>query len=425
MPNLRDEYCEFTFTGRLPNAAFIEWRFYRVTNNLQLCLLQEIKWKRCKRLISGKVKMNRTSALHSNDSGILNQYKPTDDCQKVLQRNFVYPPVTKEEQQLPIAFGFTVHKEARLFERILQAIYMPNNVYCIHIDKKAPDVFRRAIKAMIRCLPNVFISANSTDVVWAHFSVVQAQINCMGELLQSSVKWKYYISLVGQDFPLYDNRQIVAALQSLNNTNSIESFPMPKLNKGRSEFVHILKNRVIYRTRRAKQPLPHNISIYKGSTHIVAIRDFVEFALHSKIGKDFIEFLKDTYVPDETVYASLQQHPLAPGGIRGKQPYYIPRALHWFDRYPECHGTWVRTLCWIAIEDLSWALGSTMKEKLFVHKIPFDFNDDLLECILVARQERKYNTTVWKQDGNQEDISNIKMTENLKVARPNFVRAHH
>ena len=147
--------------------------------------------------------MNRTSALHSNDFSILNQYKPTEDCQKVLERNFVYPPVTKEEKQFPIAFAFIVHKEARLFERILQAIYMPNNVYCIHIDKKAPEVFHRAIQAMIRCLSNVFISANSTDVVWAHFSLVQAQINCMQELLQSSVKWKYYINLVGQDFPLY------------------------------------------------------------------------------------------------------------------------------------------------------------------------------------------------------------------------------
>ena len=60
-----------------------------------------------------------------------------------------------------------------------------------------------------------------------------------------------------------------------------------------------------------KQPPPHNITIYKGSTHVVALREFVEFVHHSKIGKDFIEFLKDTAVPDETVYASFQQHPLA------------------------------------------------------------------------------------------------------------------
>ena len=181
---------------------------------------------------------------------------------------------------------------------------MPNNVYCIHIDKKSSEVFRKAIQAIIRCLPNVFIAANSVDVTWGHISVVQAQFSCMEELLKSQVKWKYYISLVGQDFPLYDNKQIVKALQGLNNTNNIASFPMmdksePSL---RTKFVYIFKqNHKMYRTNKPKGPPPHNITIYKGSTHIIAIREFVEFGLHGQIGKDFYEFLKDSKIPDETI----------------------------------------------------------------------------------------------------------------------------
>ena len=305
--------------------------------------------------------------------------------------------MTKDEEQLPIAYAFTIYKGARLFERILRAIYMPNNVYCIHIDKKSPEVFRRAIHAIIRCLPNVFISAVSTDVIWAHFSVVQAQLNCVEELLQSPVKWKYYISLVGQDFPLYENKEIVRALHILKNHNSIESLPMPKARVMRTKFVHIFKNDGSYvQKTKPKSPPPHNISIFKGSTHIVAIREFVDFVLHSKIGKDFTEFLKDTLVPDETIYASLQQHPLAPGGIHGKQIGWISRALIWLRNTRQiCHGTWVRSLCWIDVEDLRWALGEENKKKLFVHKIPFNFNEELIECILIARQGRKYHTSVW------------------------------
>ena len=360
-------------------------------------LWQALKWRRCQRLISGMDKVNYTFNA-KDDSEILASYKQHDICAHVLQTRFPHPLATSEEQLLPIAFGITVYKDARLFERILQSIYMPHNVYCIHIDKKSPEVFRRAIQAMIRCLPNVFISVNSSDVVWGHFSVVQAQLNCMEELLQSPVKWKYYISLVGQDFPLYNNSQIVAALQRLHNLNSIDSFPMPEHNKGRTRVVHELKDRVIYNTGVTKSPPPHNITIYKGSTHIVARREFVEFVLRNKIGKDFIEFLKDAYVPDETVYASLQQHPLAPGGVRGEQPEVITRALTWYDSHRECHGKWVRTLCWISIEDLRWALGPAMRKKLFVHKIPFDNNDELLECILVARQGRKYGAALWGAD---------------------------
>ena len=338
------------------------------------------------------------------DSEIRDSYEANDDCVHVLRTRFPHRAVTKTEQQLPIAFGFSVHKGARLFEQLLQAIYMPHNVYCIHIDKKSPDVFRKAILAMIRCLPNVFVSKKRTDVVWGHFSIVEAQLNCMEELLQSTRKWKYYINLVGQDFPLYDNSQIVVALQKLNNTNSIESFPMPGHNSDRTKKVHILQDHTIYNTGVEKSPPPHNIPIQKGSTHIVAIREFIEFLLHSKIGKDFVNFLKDTYVPDETIYSSLQQHPLTPGGLLGEQHNHITRALHWDDEFSDCKGEWVRTLCWLSIEDLQWALGETMKEKLFVHKIPFDNNDDIIECILVARQGRTYNTTAWNPDNLEKKL---------------------
>ena len=178
--------------------------------------------------------------------------------------------MSKEEEQLPIAFGLTVHKGACLLERLLRAIYMPNNVYCIHIDKKASEVFRAAIMAITRCLSNVIIAANSVDVVWGHITLVEAQFSCMEELLKSPVKWKYYISLVGQDFPLYDNKQIVRALQGLNNTNNL-AHSMPK-----RYSVHIERSLFTYygihfnrKTTKRKAPPPHNISIYKGSTHII------------------------------------------------------------------------------------------------------------------------------------------------------------
>ena len=248
---------------------------------------------------------------------------------------------------MPIAFSLTVYKSARLLERILQAIYMPNNVYCIHIDSKSSRVFRSAIEAMVRCLPNVFISEKSADVVWGHFSVVQAQLNCMTELLESSVDWKYYISLIGQDFPLYDNSQIVAALKRLNNVNSIESLLMPDYEKKRTLNSYILIN-ILYpfmlNTHLSKSPPPHDIEIYKGSTHIVAIKEFVRFVVHSRIAQDFSEFLKDSFIPDETIYASLQQHPLAPGGIIKEERDSIPRAMHWNVHNSECHGQWVRDL---------------------------------------------------------------------------------
>ena len=166
--------------------------------------------------------------IFPNNSGILGIYRPDQDCARVLQTRFVHPPLSKEEEQLPIAFGLTAYKGARLLERLLRPIYMPNNVYtALTLTKKTSGVFCKAIQAIIRCLPNVFIAGNSVDVSWGHITVVEAQFSCMEELLKSPVKWKYYMSLVGQDFPLYRNKQFVRALQGLNNTYNI-AHSMPK-----------------------------------------------------------------------------------------------------------------------------------------------------------------------------------------------------
>lgn len=359
---------------------------------------KETKWKRCQRLIAGENGLRRT--FHKlNDLEISDIYKPNQDCGLVLKNRFGHPRPTKEEKRMPIAYGFTIYDGARLFERLLQAVYMPHNIYCVHIDKKSSKVFRKAIKAIISCLPNVFISKSSIDVIWGHFTLVEAQMSCMEELLQSKVKWKYYISLIGQDFPLYDNKQIVKALKSLNNTNNIDSYLMPTIRQRRTKFAFTFEDGQPLQGE-PKSPPPHNISIYKGSTHIIAIREFVQFVLYSTIGKEFTEFLKDTLIPDETIYSSLHQLSLAPGGIQGEQPLWIARAISKVQErlFHNCYGFIVRGLCWITFEDLQWALGEEEKEKLFVHKLPFNVSEDLIECLLVARQGREYATPLWKQD---------------------------
>ena len=66
------------------------------------------------------------------------------------------------------------------------------------------------------------------DVVLGHVSVLQAQLNCMEDLFHSDVPWKYLITLVAQDYPLYDNKGIAEGLKKLNGLNNIESYPIPE-----------------------------------------------------------------------------------------------------------------------------------------------------------------------------------------------------
>lgn len=131
------------------------------------------------------------------------------------------------------------------FERLLRAIYAPQNIYCVHVDKKSKPSFRSAILAIASCFPNVFMVSQPINVVYASWSRVQADINCMADLYNSSTKWKYFINVCGQDFPLKTNWEIVQMLHLLRGGNSMESEKMPQGKKWRVTIAHEVVDGVI------------------------------------------------------------------------------------------------------------------------------------------------------------------------------------
>lgn len=124
------------------------------------------------------------------------------------------------------------------FERLLRAIYAPQNIYCVHVDIKSEASVFLAIKAITSCFSNVFMVSQAVSVVYASWSRVQADLNCMADLYSARTKWKYFINLCGQDFPLKTNLEIVRMLRALNGGNSLESEKMPDEKKWRVTNAH-------------------------------------------------------------------------------------------------------------------------------------------------------------------------------------------
>ena len=114
------------------------------------------------------------------------------------------------------------------FERLLRAIYAPQNVYCVHVDTKANTTVAAAIANIASCFPNVFMVSQPVKVVYASWMRVQADLNCMSDLLHVSTEWKYFINLCGQDFPMKTNLEMVRDLKALEGENSIQFKPISK-----------------------------------------------------------------------------------------------------------------------------------------------------------------------------------------------------
>lgn len=182
----------------------------------------------CEKLIAGDVaEVNFTSKYNwcKRPSYITaKEYqKEAEDCDQ-FKSIFGYSNrrVTKEEEAFPIAFSLLTYENIEQTERLLRAIYRPHNVYCIHVDGKAPSAMFEAFTKISKCLPNVIVPTNPVIVHWAEFTVLWAEIVCLRHLWDHIVQWKYFINLTGREFPLKTNLELVRILQTYNGANDID-----------------------------------------------------------------------------------------------------------------------------------------------------------------------------------------------------------
>ena len=126
-----------------------------------------------------------------------------------------------KERDFPLAFSINIYKHVEQFERLLRAIYRPQNLYCIHIDKKSPDIFYRAVEAVAACFPNIFLASERINMIWGDFTILESILLCSKDLLSHEKPWKYVINLTGQEFPLRTNNEIVDILHKMNGFSAV------------------------------------------------------------------------------------------------------------------------------------------------------------------------------------------------------------
>ncbi|XP_049998154.1 N-acetyllactosaminide beta-1,6-N-acetylglucosaminyl-transferase [Alexandromys fortis] len=230
-----------------------------------------------------------------------------------LQNHYITETLSEEEAGFPLAFIMTVHKDFDTFERLFRAIYMPQNVYCVHVDKKASETFKDAVQQLLSCFPNAFLASKTEAVVYAGFSRLQADLNCMEDLVASEVPWKFVLNTCGQDFPLKTNREIVQYLKGFIGKNLTPGVLPPAHAIGRTKYIHQeqlnAKNPYVRFTPKLKTPAPHNMTIYFGTAYVALTREFANFVLKDQRSLNLLSWSKDTYSPDEHFWVTLNRIP--------------------------------------------------------------------------------------------------------------------
>ncbi|XP_070690409.1 beta-1,3-galactosyl-O-glycosyl-glycoprotein beta-1,6-N-acetylglucosaminyltransferase-like [Pempheris klunzingeri] len=317
------------------------------------------------------------------------------DCRKFkISRKYLTVPLSQEEVDFPLAYSMVVHHKVQNFERLLRVIYTPQNFYCVHVDKKSEASVISAIEAITSCFSNVFMVSQAVSVVYSAWPRVQADLNCMADLYNASTKWKYFINLCGQDFPLKTNLEIIRILRSLQGGNSLESETMPPEKRWRVANAHHIADGQIQPSGKTKGPPPFNLPVLSGNAYIVVNRGYIRSVLEDNRILALIEWAKDTYSPDEFLWATIQRMPGVPGSMWPNSKYditdtnAIARLVKWewhegsqgspMAVYPECQGNHVRGICVYGAGDLQWMLE---QHHLFANKFDTDTDPIAVYCL--------------------------------------------
>ncbi|XP_050391302.1 beta-1,3-galactosyl-O-glycosyl-glycoprotein beta-1,6-N-acetylglucosaminyltransferase [Patella vulgata] len=317
--------------------------------------------------------------------------KITKNCKLFRQINgYEDKVITKLEEDFPIAFGIRLHKSAEPIEQILRIIYRPHNFYCIHVDNGSDIRVFNSLKSVARCFDNVII-LSQIRTIYSSIRLVEADLLCMKEAMKSTIQWKYFLNMAGQELPLKTNLEIVQICQILQGRNDIESEPANDVLMNRMMYEYNFTKYRLKKTDIRKKPFAPRSFFRKGSAYGTFSREFVGFVLSSDIAKDLMEFLKNVWAPEETFFNTLNSVEGAPGGYNISVKHgtfdFISREEIWKWDPVVCHGTFYKDVCIFNNRDLPWLV---KQPEIIANKMEGGYDQVVIDCI----EEYLYNKSL-------------------------------
>lgn len=205
-----------------------------------------------------------------------------------------------------IAYFIMVHHKPNVFKAMFQKIYTKDQIYLIHIDRKAKSAVTEEIQLYISQFPNVYI-LESLNIVSGGFSMIQAELNAMEFLLNASLEWDYFINLSGEDHPL-KSQQIIRKFLTVNNGRNYlfyydqKFFRPDTLKRIQNHFTELAYkiSSFIY-----KREFMKGVTPYIGGKWFIFTRNTCAFLTNNKKVLDFEDYYLHTFLPAESFFQTV------------------------------------------------------------------------------------------------------------------------
>lgn len=208
---------------------------------------------------------------------------------------------------MKIAFFITAHKLERQFEWLFNAIWNPNDIFVIHVNRNSPDAFVSALQDITAGRPNVFYLWR-IPITWGGWSIVEATLEGIRFLSMHNEDWGYFVNLSAQDYPVRPVSHLRRFLQVHDGANFLD------IRDVGSEPFHIRRRLhwycVEYRGKLRRIPLPNLRAMltpvrWYGGLWGMLSREFCEWLVESSSTQAYARALRHTKIPDEFFFQTM------------------------------------------------------------------------------------------------------------------------
>jgi hypothetical protein len=215
-----------------------------------------------------------------------------------------------------IAYLLLVHRFPEQFKRLFRAIYDPANHYLIHVDKGSGQGLEDDLRDFLGPYGNAAI-LDSQRAQWGGWSLVDAELRGMAQLLRMGATWTHFINLSGQDFPLRTQAQIAGYLAARPGQEFIKVLDQrvarPETMGRIAKVMHESQNAIV-ETGETRSFLA-GARPYIGNQWMIVSRRFCQFVCHDPQADRFKAFYRDSFIPDEGFFQTVMMNTSAHGEI--------------------------------------------------------------------------------------------------------------
>lgn len=215
-----------------------------------------------------------------------------------------------------IAYFLLVHRYPDQFRRLFKAIHDPENVYLIHVDKNSGPALRAEIEAFLAPYPNTAM-LESRRALWGGYSLVDAELRGIEQLLEMGADWEFFINLSGQDFPLATQKRIRSFLSVNRGKEFIRVLDQATLRPDTMGRVlkHVVELKDLIVDSLTTRLFLDGATPYIGNQWKIVSRQFCQFVCHDPAVDRYKSFYRNTFIADEGFFQTVMMNTAAHGEI--------------------------------------------------------------------------------------------------------------